>query len=81
MIDTVIWYTPSQGPGLALAAPFLDLGTAVFEGPDTSWPQGWYRLEQPLDENQFNLADQLADQHVCIDCKRGPYPPGSPTGR
>lgn len=81
MIDTVIWYTPAQQSGLSSAAPFLNMGTAQFEGPDANWPDGWYRLDQPLTQLQFDQVDALANSHVCIDCKRGPYPPGSPTGR
>lgn len=81
MIDTVIWYTPAQQAPLVIAAPFLNVGSAQYEGPDANWPNGWYRLEQILSQEQFDLVDSLANSNVCINCKRGPYPPGSPTGR
>lgn len=81
MIDTVIWWEPSQANGLAAAAPFLNVPEGVFFPADENWPSGYFRLDQMLMQDQFDAVDALADQHVCINCKRGPYPPGSPTGR
>jgi len=77
----IIWFETAKEEQINQAANFLQLGLAVYYGPDPNWPFGYKRLEQTLNQEQIQIVNQLCDQHVAINCVRGPYPPYSPTGR
>lgn len=76
-----IWWTPEQEYDFAQQFPELDQENAETVLDDPLWPDGYNWVEQELTNEEFTIVDGLANNHVCIDIKPGPRPPGSPLGR
>ena len=77
----IIWWYPTQQNAFATECSFIDIENATFVEPSESYPEGFNYVEQDLSPEQFVIVDDAADNHVCIDIKPMPHPPGSPLGR
>lgn len=76
-----IWWQPQLQSAFVGQCPFVNVGLGTYVGPTAEWANGYYWLEQQLNNNQFGQVDASANQHVCIDIRPGTRPPGSPHGR
>jgi len=79
--DYKIWWEPQNEQELQSQAPFLQTQNAEFVSASALWPNGYYWVEQSLNLDEFNIIDIAANNHVAIDIKPKPYPPGNPLGR
>lgn len=76
-----IFFEPTKEQDLLQLFPELDQENANYEQPTPQFPDGYNWVEQELTPEQFVLLDNAANNHVCIDIKPSPYPPGNPLGR
>ncbi len=81
MTNFAILWQPQLQFDLSQLCPFLNLTSGTFHEAVPEWPNGYFQLDQNLNNNQFEQVDDAANNHVCIDIKPSPYPPGTPTGR
>ena len=76
-----IYWTPTQEQEFSQQFPELDVTNAEYVGPTATWPDGYNYVDQNLGNQEFGIVDGLANNHVCIDIKPHPVPPGNPLGR
>lgn len=81
MIKYSIWWQPQNQIAFNNVCPFVDVASGLFYPATPEWPNGFFYLEQDLNGNQFGQVDTAANNHVCIDIKPSPQPPGNPNGR
>lgn len=81
MTNYSCWWTPTNQTALANLCPFLNLTSGTFYSATPEWPNGFFFLTQDLNGNQFGQVDTAANDHVAIDIKPSPQPPGNPHGR
>lgn len=77
----IIYWQPQLQSEFSQQCPFVNVIEGVFYTASQEWPNGYFRLEQSLNENQFEQVDEAANQLICIDIKPAPQPPGNPHGR
>ena len=81
MINYSIYWQPQLQPNFSTLCPFVNVENGEYVGPSAEWPNGYFVMEQDLNQNQFEQVDQAAVAHVCIDVKPSPRPPYNPHGR
>ncbi len=81
MENYIIYWTLAQEETFVETCPFINIELGLLQPESEEWPDGYKMLEQELTTIQFGSVDNAADEHICIDIKPAPAPPGNPHGR